>query len=92
MGSFEKSRVSALSQIQFLANLIFNELKKVNATRDTLWRAFPSMRSQLVFAPGQVNAPYNALTLGSSIHAEIGNFSIVFESTVSIPSKCSASI
>lgn len=92
-GSFEKSGVSALSQIQSLANLIVNKEKKTGPTWEALWRAFPSMHSRvLLFGPEQINEPYNALTLGSNIHAAFGSFSIAFESTVSILSKCSASI
>lgn len=50
------------------------------------------MHSELLFGPGQINEPYNAPILGSSIHVEFGNFSTAFESTVSISSKCSARI
>ena len=92
-GSFEKSVVSAPSQIQSLANLIVNKEKKAGATWEALWRAFPSMHSQLLmFGPEQINEPYNALTLGSNIHAAFGSFSIAFESTVSIFSMCAAGI
>lgn len=91
-GSFDKSGVSALLQVSSGANLIVNKEKKAGATWEALWRAFPSMHSQLLFGPEQINEPYNALTLGSNIHAAFGNFSIAFESTVSILSKCLASI
>lgn len=80
-------------QIQSLASLIVNKKKKAGATWEALWRAFPSMHSQLLlFGPEQINEPYNGLTLGSNIHAAFGTFSIAFESTVSILSKCSAGI
>ena len=89
-GSFDKSGVSAFSQIQSLANWIVNKLKKASATWEALWRAFPLMQSQLLFGPGQINEPYNALTPDYCIHFEFRNYSIAFESTVSISSKSSA--
>ncbi len=92
-GSFEKSGVSAPSQIQSLANLIVNKEKKVGATGEALWRAFPLMYSQLLkFGPEQINEPYNALILGSNIHTAFQSFSIAFESTVGIFFMCSAGI
>lgn len=92
-GSFGKSGVSALLQVQSLANLIADKERKVGATWEALWRAFPSMHSELLpFGPEQINEPYNALTLGSNIHAAFGSFAISFENTVSILSKRSASI
>lgn len=35
------------------------------------------------FGPGQINNPYNALTLVSGLQAAFGDFSIALESTVS---------
>lgn len=64
-----------------LANLIVNKALSAGATWDALWRAFPSMRSQLQFGPAQINAPYNAITLATSIYTEFENFSTAFEST-----------
>ena len=91
-GLFDISRVSALSQISSLANIIVHRLQKANAAWDALWRAFPSMRSQVNFGPEQINNPYNALTLDSTLHVEISHFSIAFESTVSRSPKFSATI
>ncbi len=57
-GLFDKSRVSALSQISSLAHLIVHRLQKAKATWDALWRAFPSMRPQVNFGPEQINNHY----------------------------------
>lgn len=91
-GSFTEFGVCNFSQIQSLANLIFNKLPEASATWDALWRTFPSLRSQVQFGPERINEPYNALTLASTLHTEFGTFSLAFESTVSISLKCSASI
>lgn len=90
---FDKFWVSALSQIQSLTKLIVHKSQKAIATWDALWRAFPSMSSQLNFGSEKINNPYNTLTLAFlTLHFEFGNFPIAFETIVIISSKCSAII